>query len=141
MQAESRLGTQSNTALEQVIFKFAAREHFQREAKNPKDKTQQGPDGGEPFRAEMRNCCKSRTPKALALARNLSGRDDIYVDFAGASFGLEVNHSVNQGEEGVVSSAAYVFAGMQFGSALTDEDVAREDSLATEAFYAASLTV
>jgi hypothetical protein len=94
-----------------------------------------------PFRAEMQICCKSRTPGGLALARNLGGRDDVYVNLACAAFGFKVNHSVNQREEGVVSSAAYVFAGVQLGAALANEDVTREHTLTAKTLYAAPLTV
>ena len=112
----------------------SSRSHYARR------QTQQGPDGGEPFRAEMRNCCKSRTPRGLAFARNLSNRDDIYVYLACAAFGLEVHNSVNQREEGVVSSAAHVLARMQFGAALANKDVTCKNALATKTLYAASLT-
>jgi hypothetical protein len=77
----------------------------------------------------------------LALACSLFGRDDTDVYLAVTPFGLEGDHAVNQREEGVVSSAAYVFAGIKLCSTLTDEDIACQHSLTAKALYAASLTV
>jgi hypothetical protein len=41
----------------------------------------------------------------------------------------EFNHAVLEGEQGIISAAAYIFAGMDFGTALTYKDAACRNTL------------
>ncbi len=45
---------------------------------------------------------------------------------------LELDYAADLGEEGVVLATAYVCAGLERCAALTDDDAAAEDGLATE---------
>jgi len=52
---------------------------------------------------------------------------------------LETNHTVLQGEQGIVAADADIGAGMDLGSALSVENVARFDKLAVRTLRAESL--
>ena len=52
---------------------------------------------------------------------------------------LEANHAVHQGEQGVVAADAAVGAGMNVGTTLTVQDVARQNELAVRTLGAESL--
>ena len=52
---------------------------------------------------------------------------------------LELDLAVDQGEEGIVRTLTDVFTGMDVGTALTDEDVARENGLPVGSLHAKTL--
>jgi hypothetical protein len=76
---------------------------------------------------------------ALAASRegNLFRRDGIDIDAATSA--IEANIPVNQRENRVIASEADVFAGLKFRAALPHDDVAGDDHLAAEFFYAQPL--
>src|ERR1044071_6406530 len=49
---------------------------------------------------------------------------------------IEVNGAIDEGEERPIASGADIEAGVEFGSALADDDAAGGDDLTAEAFYA-----
>lgn len=60
-------------------------------------------------------------------------------EFAGEGnnlFVLEGNRAVREREERVVTALLDIFAGMEFGSALADDDFSRVDGFSTEGFDA-----
>ena len=48
------------------------------------------------------------------------------------SFLFEYNHTVGEGEQGVILAHAYIFAGVVLGAALTNDDVAGDYFLTAE---------
>ena len=68
----------------------------------------------------------------VRLARG--GLRDIYA----ASFAVEIDTAVNQGENRMVASQAHVLSGVPLGSALSDNDVAGNDSLPSKLFNSQS---
>jgi hypothetical protein len=92
----------------------------------------------------VKSACRAKTaqknaagiPAALGNTEEIVGRSDHF----DAAMGLvEFNGAVFEGKEGPVATGAYVFAGMQLGATLTDEDVASEDGLAAEFLHAEPL--
>jgi hypothetical protein len=74
----------------------------------------------------------------------LDGRDFGRVDVDEATLLAaiaEANHAGDLGEEGVVLAAADVFAGLERGSTLANDDAAAEDGLAAEYLNAEPLCV
>src|SRR4249919_3165385 len=65
-------------------------------------------------------------------------REHVHLDLAAGPL-AERDDAVDGGEEGVVAADADILAGVHLGAALTDQDVARQDLLAAEAFYAQPL--
>ncbi len=61
--------------------------------------------------------------------------DDIHA----ATFLIEENATVNEGEESVISAATDAQARMDFGATLADDDVTSDDNLAAEFFHAEAL--
>jgi hypothetical protein len=60
-------------------------------------------------------------------------------DIDAATIAVEVNIAVHKCVQGVVLAHADVFTGMPFGAALADDDVARDDGLATKLFDAETI--
>ena len=54
---------------------------------------------------------------------------------------LEADYAIDLSKEGIVLAAAYVCAGLERGSALTDEDGAAGDGFAAEALDAEPLCI
>src|SRR5437016_4531890 len=63
-----------------------------------------------------------------------------WIDIDAATSAIEANVSVNQRENCVVASEADVFARLKFRAALAHDNVAGDDHLAAEFFYAEPLT-
>src|SRR5882762_11090866 len=76
---------------------------------------------------------------ALAANRegNLFRRN--WIDIDAATSAIEANIAVNQRENRVIASEADVFARLKFRAALAHDDVAGDDHLAAEFFYAQPL--
>lgn len=53
--------------------------------------------------------------------------------------GFEADDARNKGNERVVSALHDIFPGVEFGSALTDENISRVGDLSSEEFYAEPL--
>lgn len=65
--------------------------------------------------------------------------EDTLLEFAGEGDDLLVlkgNRAVSEGKEGIVGAPFDILTGMKLGAALADDNLARADSLATEAFNA-----
>lgn len=60
-------------------------------------------------------------------------------DVDAATFAVEEYATINKGEDGVVAAHADVLAGVELGAALTHDDVAGDNSLATELLHAEAL--
>jgi len=69
------------------------------------------------------------------------GRGDGLDDGHLAAGLVELDNAILQGEEGPIAADADVFAGVQLGAALADDDVAGDDGLAAELFDAATFAV
>ena len=52
---------------------------------------------------------------------------------------LELNHTVDQSEQGIIATDADIVAGADSGASLTDDDVAGQDSLTVSLLNAKSL--
>ena len=63
------------------------------------------------------------------------GFRDIYA----ASFAVEIDTAVNQGENRMIASQAHVLSGVPLGSALPDNYIAGNDSLSSKLFNSQSL--
>ena len=59
--------------------------------------------------------------------------------FAVTSYAFKFDFSVNQSEKGIIAADTNVFTGMDVGSALTNENVASQNSLSIGTFYAQSI--
>lgn len=59
----------------------------------------------------------------------------------GRAFDPEFNSASGFGEQGVILADANILAGVVAGTALTYEDVASQNMLATEAFYTKTLGI
>jgi hypothetical protein len=69
----------------------------------------------------------------------LSRRDD--VDDPATTLGAELDIAADQGEEGVVTTAAHAAAGVEVRAALPDDDLARVDELTAVALHTEPLGV
>jgi hypothetical protein len=58
-----------------------------------------------------------------------------------AAFLIEFNLSIDQSEEGPITTGTDIVTGDEFSSALTDENTTGGDHLASEAFNAKALTI
>ena len=56
-----------------------------------------------------------------------------------ASVAVEEHAAVHKGEDGVVAAHAHALAGVPFGAALADDDVASDNDLSTEFLHAKTL--
>src|SRR5882757_6833579 len=65
-------------------------------------------------------------------------REHVHLDLAARPL-AERDDAVDGGEKGVVAADADILAGVHLGAALPDQDVAGQDLLAAEAFYAQPL--
>src|SRR5436190_5840333 len=63
------------------------------------------------------------------------------IDIDSPAFLVEADHTIDQCEQSKILAHAHVGAGTELGAALTDDDVARNDSLAAEPLHAAALGV
>src|SRR3712207_3733008 len=64
-----------------------------------------------------------------------------HVDDPTAALGAELDLALDQGEERIVAAPANSGAGMEVGTALPHDDLARVDELAAEPFHAEPLGV
>src|SRR5690554_4970840 len=93
------------------------------------------PDGI--YRHDTRRPCHGGA--FLRQGSGVSGRDDADELAVLRTLGLELDHTVVQGEQGVVAAEADAGAGVELGAALTHDDVAGGDGLATEQLDAKAL--
>ena len=68
------------------------------------------------------------------------GSNDAHVFATKGAFGLKLDHAVHFREQGVVLAQANAVTGVEFGAALTNQDVASLYSLAAEQFHAKAFT-
>jgi len=73
--------------------------------------------------------------------RGLGGRGGRGIDVDAPIAAVKADVAVGKREKGVIAPHADVGTGVEFGAALTDEDGAGENELATEAFHAETLAV
>lgn len=88
---------------------------------------------------------RRRNKKAPSLDRAFSasyclGSNDAHVFATKGAFGLKLDHAVHFREQGVVLAQANAVTGVEFGAALTNQDVASLYSLAAEQFHAKAFT-
>ena len=60
-------------------------------------------------------------------------------DIHAATFAVKLHFAVHEGEEGPVAAHADVLASFEFGTALTNDDAAGSNNLATVTFHAEAL--
>ena len=60
-------------------------------------------------------------------------------DVHATTFAVEEYATINKGEDGVVAAHTHVLAGVELGATLTNDDVAGDNSLATELLHAEAL--
>ena len=58
-----------------------------------------------------------------------------------ATFAVKPHVAIDQRENRVIAAKTHVFAGMPLGSALTDDDIARDNFFAAELLHTATLAV
>src|SRR5690606_14575859 len=87
--------------------------------------------------------CSGPVPRFLGSVcwPGRSGLDRHDVDRLAATFRAELNRACGESEQGVVTAAADVHTGVELGSTLTDEDLARLHGLTAEPLHAEVLRV
>lgn len=88
---------------------------------------------------------RRRNKKAPSRDRAFSasyclGSNDAHVFATKGAFGLKLDHAVHFREQGVILAQANAVTGVEFGAALTNQDVASLYSLAAEQFHAKAFT-
>lgn len=81
---------------------------------------------------------KPRRKTGLSESEGLSASYDTYVATVELAFDFKLQYAIGLGEQSVILAHTYVFARVELGAALANDDVASNDALTTIHFHAKS---